>query len=225
MGSRRTFGVLALVTCALSACPRPLPGPDPLPPPPPPPVVVPEGCLDDLSGHWRHDEPSWQYDAVDDGGTLTMTVTRFFTPDAGPSWRKFGRPRDGGPLTDAGPPSDAGTPLDVGPRTVATVTLNRTPRGFVGEANATVTHPVGRACPGRWKTEITSCRDGGLWLRSESEVALGEGCEPPANPQPPIALEHHLTRAPSATAHPEAAPAVDAGTPAPRENLPPPTTP
>jgi hypothetical protein len=67
---------------------------------------VPAGCLENLSGAWLHDEdPSWRYDALDDGGTVTLVVTRLELPiDAGFRPRRF---RDAG-TSDAG--LDAGRP-------------------------------------------------------------------------------------------------------------------
>lgn len=187
----RFFTVVLLVLCA---CPHTV-----APPPaePPPPVVhVPEGCLANLSGHWVHSDSSYQYDAFDDGGTLSLFGWHRFTPDAGPHYRQFAKPhwRDAGAeQPDAGPAvTDAGFPQS--PTSV--VTLLRTPAGFAGEAVAQVAHPVGRTCEARWKTEVLSCLDGGLTLRSEAEVALGDVCQPPVNPQPTHFLEHRLVRAP-----------------------------
>ncbi len=153
---------------------------------------VPEGCLADLSGRWVHDDSSWQYDALDDGGTLSLTVFHQLTPDAGPRWRQFTRPKDGG--TAVGKLLDAGLAVAASP--AAFVILNRTPAGFIGESVAMVAHPVGRTCEARFKTEVLSCGDGGLTLRSQSEIALGDICQAPANPQPTVSLEHHLVRAP-----------------------------
>ena len=165
------------------------------PPAPTPEVAapkVPAGCLADLSGHWVHDDSAWRYDAVDDGGTLSLTVFHQFTPDAGPRWRQFTRPKDGG--TAVAKLLDAGQAVSASP--AAFVILNRTSAGFIGESIAMVSHPVGRTCEARFKTEVLSCGDGGLTLRSQSEIALGDVCQAPANPQPTVSLEHHLVRAP-----------------------------
>jgi hypothetical protein len=160
-------------------------------------VNVPAGCLEDLSGPWVHDDSRWLYDATDDGGTLTLVVTHRFVPDAGRSYRRFTSPttHDGGLSLDAGQPAlDAG-PL-VAPSPNAVVTLFRTPMGFTGEAVGPISHPVGKTCQAHWKTEVLSCGDAGLRLRSESEVALGDVCQPPIHPQPTVWLEHHLHRVP-----------------------------
>lgn len=186
--------LIAVVLLVLCACPRALPPPPTEPPPPA--VHVPEGCLQDLSGHWVHSDSSYQYDAFDDGGTLTLLGWHRFTPDAGPRYRQFAKPlwRDAGAdQPDAGQAFwDAGFPPSPG----SVVTLFRTPAGFAGEAVAQVAHPVGRTCQARWKTEVLSCLDGGLTLRSEAEVALGDVCQPPVNPQPTHFLEHRLIRTP-----------------------------
>ena len=155
---------------------------------------VPEGCLDNLSGHWVHVDSSYQYDAVDDGGTLTLFAWHRFTPDAGPRYRLFTKPRWGDGGADQ---LDAGSKVDdagfaQSPSSV--VTLIRSPSGFAGEAVAQVTHPVGRTCEAHWKTEVLSCLDGGLRLRSQAEVPLGDVCQPPVNPQPSLFLEHRLVR-------------------------------
>lgn len=67
---------------ALSACPRPA-----VPPPAPPAAVVkppPDPCAADFSGSWVHAvDPTWRYEARDDGGTLELAVLRVF--DAGVS--------------------------------------------------------------------------------------------------------------------------------------------
>jgi hypothetical protein len=116
---------------------------------------------------------------------------------------------DAGPapaVPDAGPEaSDAGTeePLESerlpppAPYPSPTVTLERTTHGFVGQTTAAVMHPAGRECPVTFKTEVVSCDDGGLTLRSESAVVVGELCKAPAHPQPAVALVHRLIRPPS----------------------------
>lgn len=141
-----------------------------------------------MTGHYLHADATFQYDAIDDGGTLTLLVSHTFTPDAGPRYRLFGTPR-----SDAGMSLDAGQP-PVTPAPAAIVTLQRTPAGFIGDAVASVPHPVGRTCEARWKTEVLSCTDAGITLRSQSEVALSDVCQPPVNPQPTLSLDHPLIR-------------------------------
>lgn len=178
-----------------------------------------------LAGEWVHaDDSSYRYFATDDGGTLTLTVRHVVTVDAGFVPRRFGllpslapgagppRPTDAG--TDAGAAPtvpdagseerDAGTEAGVeaerlpppAPYPSPTVTLERTTHGFVGQTTAAVMHPAGRECPVTFKTEVVSCDDGGLTLRSESAVAVGELCKAPAHPQPAVALVHRLIRPP-----------------------------
>jgi hypothetical protein len=178
----------------LAACVRPTPPVQaPLQP------GVPPGCLADLSGRWVHAvDPAYMYDATDDGGTLTLMVHRA-PVDAGFRPRVFradaGAPRP----VDAGGPAAGALPSTSGGETApddGVVVLERTPRGFVGEARATLTHPAGRRCDARFRAEVVECSDGGLLLEAESATALGEGCEPPANALPVPRVEQRLIRAP-----------------------------
>ncbi len=151
----------------------------------------------------HNDDPSWRYHATDDGGTLTFVVTRGDAPvDAGFRPRLFrdaglpdagASPRDAGPLlADAGADAeDAGRPT-----TLIRLTLERTPAGFIGRTSATLPHPLGRSCEVSFKTELLSCADGGLVLRTESATAVGDTCQSPAKAQPVPLAEHQLRRAP-----------------------------
>lgn len=91
---------------ALAGCVRTTPQP---PPPPPPPLInVPEGCTALLAGPWVHGvDPSYRYEAQDDGGTLTLVAFHEPVVDAGFTPRRFR------PVPDAGAPdagrSDAGS--------------------------------------------------------------------------------------------------------------------
>jgi hypothetical protein len=63
----------------LAACPPRAVRPDPQPAR----VNIPEGCAENLTGLYAHaDDPSWQYEAVDDGGTLALALRRT-APDGG----------------------------------------------------------------------------------------------------------------------------------------------
>lgn len=156
------------------------------------------------------------YEAVDDGGTLTLTVSR--QVDAGYRPRRFRRDggsdggneldaavvlwaadsgidggvgrMDGGELADASVEEPRGA--DLGP----VVVLERTPHGFVGEVRALLPHPAGRRCEAHFRAEVLECRDGGLVLASEPATALGEVCQPPARAQPVPVVEQRLLRAP-----------------------------
>ncbi len=154
---------------------------------------MPDGCLDSLAGPWVHAlDPSYRYQAEDDGGTLTLLVTRQFIADAGFSPRRFRH--------DGGAPEDAGRsePVDAGPEPVRApdirVELQRTAGGFVGSTLATVTHPSGRSCEARFPTSILSCADGGLLLETSAGTALGDACQAPARPQAVPRLQHPLIR-------------------------------
>jgi hypothetical protein len=82
-------------------------------------VLVPPGCLADLSGPWVHaDDPTWRYDGVDDGGTLTLLVTRTEAlVDAGFRPRRFRAEQDAGLDAGLSHRADAGAPAprDAGP--------------------------------------------------------------------------------------------------------------
>lgn len=176
----------------VGACQRP-PPPAPAPSPPPS-LVVPEGCLADLSGEWEHAvDRSWRYHALDDGGTLTLEVTRVELPDARFHPRHF---RDAGPApsdagaTDAGEAAeDAGVPS---PR--VQLVLERTRTGFVGQTRVTVRHPQGRDCEAVFPAEVLDCRDGGLLISATAAVTLDDACQPPAASPPGPAPRHALRR-------------------------------
>jgi hypothetical protein len=175
----------------LGACHRP-PAPPPAPPPPPA-VSIPAGCAADLSGRWEHAvAPGFRYRAIDDGGTVTLTVERVEVPDAG-----F-RPRR---LRDAGAPgpeplaADAGQALiDAGaPPPRVELVLTRSPAGFSGQARLTVRHPEGRECTAAFPAEVVACGDGGLVISAAVDVSLDPGCQPVA-PGPAAWATHHLRR-------------------------------
>ncbi|MDP3236401.1 MAG: hypothetical protein Q8N26_26660 [Myxococcales bacterium] len=127
-------------------------------------MVIPFGCVELQSGAWHHATDSrFQYEAVDDGGSLELSV--FFTPavDAGRPVRRFSR--DGGlawlvPAPDAG--VDGGELMsDAGPAPIAELALRRTPTGFVGVARAAAD---AGACP--FPARIIACEPGALVLET-----------------------------------------------------------
>src|SRR5438128_11706959 len=120
--------VHVLLLASLSACPRPS-----VPRSSQAPAVRPgvDPCAADLSGTWVHGaDPSWEYDAVDDGGTVELSV-----------WRRF----DGGS-------SDAGA--------AASVQLRRGDGGFTGEAHALGGLPSGQTFPMTFPARVTQCSPG-----------------------------------------------------------------
>jgi len=191
--------LLAVSLLLAQACLRPAPPPPP--PPPPPPIDVPPGCLQRFGGEWVHaEDPTYVYAAEDDGGTLLLTARREFGPtDAGFKPRRFGG-RDAGadasvPLPpDAGPSPDAGDDAGLPPPFSATVWLQRTPGGFVGETRALIQHPTGRLCEARFPTRVVACADGGLELSTEPSTAVGDNCQAPASPRPQPPQRHTLVR-------------------------------
>jgi hypothetical protein len=159
------MGAMGLVL--LSACPRPA---VPAPARPAAAEKPKDPCARDLSGIWFYvSDPTWQYDARDDGGTLELWVTRRFPSDAG--------------LTGAG---DAGA---------ATIQLRRSSTGFVGEVRALGELPSGATCPMTFPVRVSACESGGLTLLAGADAVVGEGCQTPARPRIPVMLEHQLTRA------------------------------
>lgn len=169
---------IAVMAALVGACQRP---PPPAPPPPPPPsVVVPDGCSANLSGDWVHAvDPSFHYRGADDGGTLTLEVTRVEVPDAGFHPRRF---RDAGVAdVDAGAVDAGPDEPDAGSTTPAVqLVLTRTAKGFVGETRVTVRHPQGRDCEAVFPAEVLDCRDGGLVIAATPAVVLDDACQPPA---------------------------------------------
>jgi hypothetical protein len=184
------FFAAIVVGIALTRCVTTTLRPEPPPPPPPPSVLVPEGCLDLQDGTWVHAaDPTWRYEAEDDGGALTLIVHHRAVVDAGFSPRKFRRP-DGG--VDAGPAiEDAGTSEEL---PTARIELNRTDAGFLGATLTRFTHPTGRVCDVQFPTRVISCGDAGLVLDTEESTALGDACQPPARPADVSHRQHHLVR-------------------------------
>lgn len=196
------------VLLLVAACPRPAPPPPP-PPPAPPRPQVPEGCLEPLAGDWVHaTDGTFHYSGEDDGGTVVLSVEHHLPRDAGWVPRHFGKPRDGGVdagsrdggLSDGGEGLvDAGLELDDDgcmPKAPSPtrIVLQRTASGFVGQTRAMVFHPSGRWCELTFKTEVLSCLDGGLTLRTEPGRALGTACEAPDEPAEEAPVVHRLIR-------------------------------
>lgn len=188
MPPRPRFNPLLLL---LAACVRTTPQPPAEPPPPPRPAfAVPPGCLAPLSGSWVHStDPGYRYEAVDDGGTLTLVVTHVAIVDAGFSPHRF-RVVDAG--TDAGPEPQPDAGAEV--RSPVRVELQRTANGFLGATLAPLTHPSGRVCEGRFPTAVISCADGGLLLETQRATALGDACQAPARPLGLLTQQHQLWR-------------------------------
>ncbi|MFY2561362.1 hypothetical protein ACN469_27425 [Corallococcus terminator] len=140
-------------------------------PPPAPPVRVPPGCESSQAGEYHHaDNPAFRYHGEDDGGTLSLTVVR------------------------ARADSDAGTePPD---SSTASIVLERTPGGFVGETRATGFSGSGAPCPVSFPTELEACDDAGLTLRAVASTSIDEGCRPSRSGPPPVRLRQVLLRDP-----------------------------
>lgn len=197
------FCLLLLVACVRGSPQAPTETP------PAEPINIPEGCVAPLDGTWVHaTDPSFRYEADDDGGTLVLRATRSAKPDAGFTPRKFRRgpepvlldaseaaqaflTRDGGVIEDAG----TSEPLDAGVvyHPEIRVELTRTARGFTGFTMAPLIHPTGRVCEGRFVTTVISCGDG-LVLESEPSTSLGESCQSPAKPRGASPIQHVLQR-------------------------------
>jgi len=130
-------------------------------------IRVPSGCLSDLSGTYVAAlNPTFNYLAADDGGTLSMAVER--QGDAGVS-----KP-DSNPIS---------------------VTLSRTANGFVGQTRAVVYVISGLSCSVDFPTELVRCEDGGLLLRSAMSNAVApENCRPSLAGDHWMMAEHRLIR-------------------------------
>jgi hypothetical protein len=133
----------------------------------------------DLSGNYVHaGNPSFRYIGSDDGQTLSLVL-------------QSGQP-------------DSGAPVVGGNR--ISVHLARTPRGFVGQTRATVFVLSGQSCAIEFPTELISCDDGGVVLRSATTAAVDESCRPPQGGSRGVMAEHRLLRtlALSASTSPDA---------------------
>lgn len=154
------------------ACVRAPPPPPPAPqPPPPPPIVVPDGCLADLSGEYVHElDERYRY-RVADGDAGVVVLTFFDQPaDAGKTPRRFSRERDGGlPWLVATPDAGSESPTpDAGPLPRATLLFSRTSAGFVGGS-----FTLDAGC--RFPATITACAPS---LVIETPLALNIDCSP-----------------------------------------------
>jgi hypothetical protein len=175
----------------VSACLQP-------PPLPPAPLAprVPEGCLGGLAGRWvLSGDPTWTYDATDDGGTLELVARRAAASlDAGFRPRRFRRDAGAeapGPLEDGGPTSSPGD------RAIARIVAERTPVGFVGATRAPARDALGRDCEASFRTEVLECGDAGLLLKTEPSIELDERCQTTRHGAAPTFVEHRLVRVPS----------------------------
>ena len=158
---------LALSVLSLTACPAKAPPRIEPQNPPPPPLRVPPGCESSQTGEYHHAEnPAFRYHGQDDGGTLLLSVSRALA--------------DGGTDTP-----DAGA---------ASILLQRTPHGFVGETRATGFAGSGTPCPVVFPTEVLSCADAGLTLRSVASTSIDEGCRPAPSGGPTVKLQQVLLR-------------------------------
>lgn len=131
------------------------------------PAAKADPCAADLSGPYVHStDPSYVYDARDDGGTVLISVSRRFdggSPDAGLS---------------------------------ATMVLSRFgDAGFRGEVRALGGLPSGQTCELGYPVRVTGCVADGLTLQAAADGVIGEGCLTPARPRNPVMLDHKLTRA------------------------------
>ena len=158
---------LGLSVLSLTACPAKAPPRTEAQPPPPPPIRVPAGCESSQAGEYHHAEnPAFRYYGDDDGGTLTLAVVR-------------ARADGGTESPDAG---------------AASIVLQRTPEGFVGETRATGFTGGGVPCPVAFPTEVVSCAEAGLTLRSATSTSIDEGCRPAQTGAPTVRLQQVLLR-------------------------------
>jgi hypothetical protein len=114
----------------------------------------------------HEDNDAFRYLGEDDGGTLTLAVTR-------------AREGDQGPL-------DGGASVSI--------VLRRTPSGFVGETRSTTFTQAGTACPVSFPTEATKCDEEGLSLRAVASSAIDEQCHPATSGPKPVWKEQRLVR-------------------------------
>jgi hypothetical protein len=168
--SRQRVWIIAGGLAAYTACTTRAPAP---PPPPVRTVQVPPGCERNLAGPYHHaDNPAFRYLGEDDGGTLTLAVTRV--------------------RAEQEAPADAGTGVSI--------RLERTAEGFVGATEAVAFTPGGTECPVRFATQAVRCDDQGLTLRSVVSTALDEECHPAPSGPSPDWKEQRLVRGEPASA-------------------------
>ncbi|MCU0702216.1 MAG: hypothetical protein MUC96_37440 [Myxococcaceae bacterium] len=165
-------GALALTTC-VTAPPRPPPAPTTPLPPPRPALLVPDGCLTDLSGLWQteHESPV-HYEAVDDGGVVELVAT-FAPTDAGAlAPRRFSR--DGGLawlVPDAGSPATSPAALQA-PR--VTLVLTRSETGFEGVAASTQAPQA--SCRPEFPARVVACTRERLELETLLSARFDAAC-------------------------------------------------
>ena len=170
MSRTRSWIAIGGLATALTACMAHPPAPLP---PAPPSIQVPPGCERNQAGEYQHaDNPGFRYRGEDDGGTLTLSVTR--AQEEAPS------------ATDAG--------------TAVSIVLERTPEGFVGETRAMTFTPAGAACAVSFPTRAVGCDEQGLTLRSVTSMALDEDCRPASSGPPPGWKEQRLLKREQTTA-------------------------
>jgi len=160
---------LGFSVLCLTACPTKAPPTVETRPPPAPPIRVPAGCESSQAGEYRHaDNPAFRYHGEDDGGTLSLAVVR------------------------ARADGDAGT--EPPESSTASIVLERTPGGFVGETRATGFTGSGAPCPVAFPTELVACDDAGLTLRAVASTSIDEGCRPSRSGPPAVRLRQVLLR-------------------------------
>jgi hypothetical protein len=142
-------------------------------------VRIPPGCERELTGTYVHaTNPSFRYQARDDGGTLVLDVVRT------------------SPETADGGTADAGTGVGEQPGSGGQrIVLTRTPDGFRGATSGTAYPPGGKSCPVEFPTELTACPEEGLVLISAEEVSVHAlSCEPAPSAPRPAMVEQRLLR-------------------------------
>ncbi len=207
---QRAAWVVMLFLCA---CPRPPPTPVQPKPKPAPAIRIPPGCELSVAGDWQHqDDPTFRYHFEDDRADVTAWVYRVFAPlDAGaPKPPRFPGVRFSAAADAGADEGDAGAvdaghrfplPADLLPRdgglpllATSVIHLQRTPDGFIGEAETRHLLASGRECRATFATRVTACTPSTLTLASATSTPVGEGCQTPALPQPVAMLEHRLAR-------------------------------
>ncbi len=88
--------------------------------------------------------------------------------------------------------ADAGAGAPDGGR--VSIWLARTPGGLVGQARAIAFVPSGQPCPVEFLTEVISCDDAGILLRSAASAAVDESCRSPQSASHAAMMEHRLLR-------------------------------
>ena len=131
---------------------------------------LPPGCDVNLAGAYSHaEDPTFHYQASDDGRTLILQVSR--------------SPTEGGSAA-----STERTNADT------SVVLSRSKNGFFGSTRAKGFTASGKPCAVDFPTEVVKCSERGFVIRTLSSMAFDETCLSHPNTERARPTDHRLLR-------------------------------